>query len=381
MPTYDVVVIGLGGMGSAAARHLAGRGQRVLGLERFGPAHDRGASHGGSRIIRKAYLEGSAYVPLLMRAYELWGQAEDESGRSLLTTTGGLWLGPEDGAAVTGSRESATRYGLAHETLDAGQIRRRFPTFVPDGSVSAVYEPDAGVLRPEEAVRAHLELAERSGAELRFHTPVRSWRPSGSGVEVSTEADSYTAGALVLTAGAWTSDMLVDLSIPLAVERQVQVWFEPDGGVGPYLPDRHPVFVWEDGNGAVCYGLPAVDPAAGVKAGLHHGGELCTPETLDREVHPDDVRVVRDRVRPLLPTLPGRFLRAATCSYTNTPDEHFVIATHPAHKQVAIACGFSGHGFKFTPVVGEILADLAIDGSSRYPIEMFDPARLTRPGS
>lgn len=381
MPTYDTIVIGLGGMGSAAAYHLAVRGRRVLGVDRYGPAHDRGSSHGGSRIIRQAYFEGSSYVPLLLRAYELWGRLERDSGARLRTTTGGLWLGPAGGTTVDGSRDSAVRHGLPHEVLDASEIRRRYPMLAPDGGLLGLYEPDAGVLAPEAAVSAHLRLAERAGAELRYGEAVRAWRAGGSGVEVVTEAGTYAADVLVLAPGAWAPELLADLGVPLAVERQVQVWL--GGEAAPY--PHHPVFVWEDtsaaGASTTCYAVPPTDPGAGVKVGFHHGGEACTAETMDRDVRPDEVSTVRDHVRRLLPGLPRRFLRAAACPYTNTPDEHFVVGRHPAHDRVVAACGFSGHGFKFVPVIGEILADLAVDGSTRHPIGAFDPARFAaRPG-
>lgn len=377
MPTYDVIIVGLGAMGSAAAYHLAARGLRVLGIERYWPAHDRGSSHGGSRIIRKAYLEGSSYVPLLLRAYDLWDRLEAESGADLRTTTGGLWLGSPTSAVVAGSRDTAVRHGLEHEILDAAEIRRRFPAFAPDDEVVGLYEPDAGVLAPEAAVSAHLKLAERHGATLRFDEPVRSWRPARSGIEVMSDAGSFSGGRLVLAPGAWAPDLLAGLPVPLTVERQVQVWFHR--GDGTYLADGSPAFVWEDAahpGGTICYGVPPVGAGAGVKVGFHHGGTACTAGTMDREVRPDEVAAVRDQVRRLLPGLSGRFLRAAACPYTNTPDEHFVIARHPAYERAAVACGFSGHGFKFAPVVGEILADLVIDGSTRHPIEAFDPGRF-----
>lgn len=374
MPTYDTIVLGLGGMGSAAAYHLAARGRRVLGVERYGPAHDRGSSHGGSRIIRKAYFEGPSYVPLLLRAYQMWDRLERDSGRSLRTTTGGLWLGPADSAAVAGSRDSATGHGLPHEVLDATEIRRRFPMFAPDDGVLGLYEPDAGVLAPEAAVSAHLELAARAGAELRFGEAVRSWRAGPSGVEVVTGTGTYPAGGLVLTPGAWAPELLAGLGLPLTVKRQVQVWL---GGERDGRYPGHPVFVWED-SGLVSYGVPPVEPGAGVKVGFHHGGVTCTPETMDRTVRPEEVTAVRDHVRRLLPGLPVRLLRAAACPYTNTPDEHFVIGRHPRGERVVFGCGFSGHGFKFVPVVGEVLADLAVDGTTGYPIETFDPARFAR---
>jgi sarcosine oxidase len=374
--THDVVVIGLGGMGSAAAAHLAARGQRVLGLERFGAAHAFGSSHGGSRIIRQSYFEDPAYVPLLLRAYELWGQLEADSGADLMTLTGGLYFGRPDSVTVAGSLRSARQWDLPHDLLDATEMRRRFPTLSPPDDEVGVYEDAAGIVRPEATVTAHLSLAAQRGADLHFDEPAVHWSTTADGgVQVTTAAGTYTAGRLIVCPGAWAPQLLADLGLTLTVERQVMYWFQPEGGVDPYAPDRQPVWI-HGGPERQLYGFPAIDgPDGGVKVAFFRHGVVTTPETLDREVHPDEVDFIAADVQRLLPTLPGRFLTAAACMYTTTPDEHFVIATHPDHEQVTIACGFSGHGFKFVPVVGEILADLATEGATSHPIGLFDPRR------
>ena len=227
--THDVIVIGLGGMGSAAAAHLAARGQRVLGLERFGPAHDRGSSHGGSRIIRQSYFEDPAYVPLLLRAYELWRELEADSGADLMTLTGGLYFGRPDSPTVAGSLRSSRQWDLPHELLDAAEIRRRFPTMTPADDEVGLYEADAGLVRPEATVAAHLALAGQRGADLRFDEPVLDWSTTADGVRVTTAAGTYTAGRLVICPGAWAPELLADLGVPLTVERQVLYWFRPTG--------------------------------------------------------------------------------------------------------------------------------------------------------
>jgi sarcosine oxidase len=374
--TYDVIVLGLGGMGSATAAHLAARGQRVLGLERFGPAHDRGSSHGDSRIIRQSYFEDPAYVPLLLRGYELWDQLARDSGSEVIRRTGGLYFGPPSSGVVAGSLRSAREWGLAHEVLDAAEIRRRFPTFTPAGGEVGLYEEAAGFVRPEATVAAHLALAARRGAELRFDEPVEGWTATpGGGLRVRTAAASYEAGALVVAPGAWAPSVLADLGVPLTVERQVQFWFQPDGGVGPF--ERHPVYIHQDAGGEQVYGFPAIDgPDGGAKvAFFRHGTVISDPAELDRAVRPEEADDMAWYLRGLLPTLPGRLLRAVPCMYTTTPDEHFVIARRD---RVTVACGFSGHGFKFVPVVGEILADLAVDGGTRHPIALFDPLRFAQ---
>jgi sarcosine oxidase len=377
LPIYDVIVVGLGGMGSAAAYHLARRGQRVLGLERFEPVHHHGSSHGGSRIIRQSYFEDPAYVPLLLRAYELWDRLTQDSGREIITLTGGLFLGRPDSVTVAGSLRAARQWSLPHEVLDAAEIRARFPTFNPRDDEVGLFEAKGGFVRPEATVAAHLGLAQRHGADLRYQTPVLRWEAQpGAGVRVWTQDGAYTADRLVVCPGAWAPDVLADLDIPFRVERQVMYWFQPDSGIAPFLPDRHPIYIHEDAGGTQVYGFPAIDGVdGGAKAAFFRRGRRCTAETIDREVHPDEVQTMRAHLNAVLPSLPGRFLRATPCLYTNTPDEHFVIGIHPRHPEVTVACGFSGHGFKFVPVVGEVLADLVTTGATPHPIGLFDPRR------
>jgi sarcosine oxidase len=376
---YDAIVAGLGGMGSATAYQLAGRGKRVLGLERFHPAHDKGSSHGRSRIIRQAYFEDPAYVPLLLRAYELWERLERETGEELMTLTGGLMIGRRGSELVSGSVRSAEEHGLSYELLDADEIKDRFPPLSPDPGTVALYEEKAGFVRPEETVRAHLDRAGSLGADLRFEELVVSWEASESGVRVETPEGSYEAERLVITPGAWAPQVLGDLGLPLEVERQVMYWFEPKNGREPFLPDRFPIFIWEPDDGNWFYGFPVQDDERGVKAAFFRaGGVPTTPETIDREVHDEEIDFIRAYLAEYVPDLAGRCLDARVCMYTNTPDLHFVISSHPDLEQVAVACGFSGHGYKFCSVVGEILADLATEGYTRHPIDLFSPARLKK---
>ncbi|WP_326686549.1 MULTISPECIES: N-methyl-L-tryptophan oxidase [unclassified Streptomyces] len=375
----DIIVIGLGGMGSAAAYHLAARGHRVLGLERFGPAHNRGSSHGGSRITRQSYFEDPAYVPLLLRSYELFEKLERDTGRDIATLCGGVMLGRPDSRTVAGSLRSARQWGLPHELLDAKEVRRRFPTLTPGDDEVALYEERAGFVRPEATVTAHVRLALQAGAELRFEEPVTRWEvlPGGKGVRVHTADDVYTAGHLVVCPGAWAPRLLADLGVSFTIERQIMYWFHPRGGTVPFEPGRHPIYIWEDAEGVQIYGFPAIEgPDGGAKAAFFRKAGDCDPETIDRTVHDEETAAMAAQLAPRLPQLPGSLRKAVTCMYTTTPDEHFVLARHPGHPEaVTVACGFSGHGFKFVPVIGEIVADLALNGTTEHPIALFDPLR------
>jgi monomeric sarcosine oxidase len=377
---YDVIVVGVGSMGSAAVHTLAARGLSVLGLERYGPAHDQGSAHGGSRIIRQSYFEGPAYVPLLQRAFEGWRELQEQSGRNLLRLCGGIYIGDPDSPVVTGSREAAVLHGLPYEVIDAAEITARFPTMRPAAHAVGVYEPNAGYVRPEETVLAGVDLARRHGAVLHFHEPATGWRAtSGGGVEVTTATARYGADRLVLTPGAWAPRLLPGRA-PIVVERQVFYWFEPDFSVGvPYerYADGHPVYIEEtDGNGWI-YGFPMIDgPDGGLKLAFYRQNVgFTTPETIDRTVHADEVDAMRRRAVQLFPHLTGPLVKAATCMYASAPDDHFVIGLLDGMPQVVVACGFSGHGFKFVPVVGEIVADLVQTGTTAHDIDLFDVAR------
>jgi sarcosine oxidase len=377
---HDVIVVGVGSMGSAVVHTLAARGLSVLGLENFGPAHDQGSAHGGSRIIRQAYFEGPAYVPLLRTAFEGWRDLQEQSGRDLIRLCGGLYIGDPDNPVVTGSRAAAVAHGLPHEILDAAEIRSRFPTLRPADHAVGVYEPNAGYVRPEETVLTGVDLARRHGAVLHFDEPVVGWRTTpGGGVEVTTATARYGADRLVLTPGAWAPRLLPGRA-PILVERQIFYWIEPDftPDVGyECYADGHPVYIEEtDGNGLV-YGFPMIDgPDGGLKVAFYRQNVgFTTPETIDRTVHADEVAAIRQRAVQLLPHLTGPLVKAATCMYASAPDDHFVLGLLEGMPQVVVACGFSGHGFKFVPVVGEIAADLVQNGTTAREIDLFDVAR------
>jgi sarcosine oxidase len=370
-----VIVIGLGIMGSATAWALARRGVRVVGLEQYAPFHALGSSHGKTRIIREAYFESPEYVPLVQRAYELWDELGERTGRRLLRVTGGVSIGRLDSPFIVGARESAQRHGLAHELLDAQEARKRFPVLALPDDFVALVEGRAGILFAEECWRAFCEDAVRHGAELRFGVRVHGFAPDGEGMTVETESGRLRADRVVVTAGPWSATLLADLGLPLEVRRVLVVHVQPDDPTR-FRPEVLPIFIMDVPEGEY-YGFPFL-PDQGVKFGRHDDGEVCTPESVRRTVTDDEVRWMTGVLERYLPGAAREVLMTVTCLYTMTPDSHFVIDRHPEWPQVVFAAGFSGHGFKFASVMGEALADLALEGASLLPIGFLSFRRLAK---
>lgn len=381
---FDVIVAGLGAMGSAAVYHLARRGQRVLGIDRFAPPHTLGSSHGHTRIIREAYFEHPQYVPMVQRAYAAWEDLERISGEHLFERTGGLMAGRADSAVVAGARASADHHKLPYEVLSAGDIRSRFPVLRVADDTVGLLEPRAGILFPERCIAVHLGFAAAHGATLRTNDPVTAWSAdlSGVGVKVETASGaSYTAERLVISAGAWANALLPELSIPLTIERAVVHWFDPARNHEDFTGRGGlPIFIWEYGPGLMIYGFPARDE--GVKVALHHQGERTADVArVRREVGEHEIVEMRALLERLMPDLNGRLRTSTVCLYTNTPDEDFVIDAHPAHPQVLIVSPCSGHGFKFSSAIGEIVTDLVVEGESAFDLTPFRLSRLLSPAS
>ncbi len=375
---WDVLVIGLGAMGGAATAWLAEDGYRVAAFDRFTPPHAQGSSHGRSRIFRQAYWEDSRYVELLLRAGDLWARLERDSGRRLLHVCGGLMVGPVDGQLVKRSAESARKFGVPHETLTASELRKRWPVFGGGDDTIALLEHGAGYLVPEMCIEQQLRQAARHGAELHLDEEVHEWSAGPNEATVRTGRGTYAARHLVIAAGPWAPQILEELKLPLWVTRQVVFWFAPNEDIAPFREGRLPIYLFETKDAPpIVYGFPLTGPdAEGVKVAVHGSGEVCTPEAVCREIRAEDEQFIRRRLAETLPSLAGRVVRAETCLYTMTPDEHFVLGPHPHHPRVTVAAGFSGHGFKFAPAIGEILGELATRGKSRYDIEMFSPSRF-----
>ncbi len=372
----DVIVVGVGGMGSAAADALAGRGQQVLALEQFEIAHGRGASHGRTRIVRQAYFESPAYIPLLRRAYALW---DDLPSAWSLRRVGCLMLGAAGSPVVTGAAASAAAWDIAVQTLTAPEVRRRFPQFAPRPDDVAVLETDAGYVRPEETVAFLAGRARRRGATVLTGERVLDWELTGQGVRVRSTGGVHEARRLVLTAGAWTPGLAGSLGLPIRVERRVMHFYEPSADQRGFGPALMPTFIWDLDSGDSIYGFPR-DGADGVKVGFHDRGPETDPDQPQPDGSPEEVEAMRAVLAERLPDVPGRHVRSVGCTYAMTPDHDFVLGLVPGTEdRVVVAAGFSGHGFKFVPVVGEVLADLAIEGQTPFDLGFLAPGRFVRP--
>jgi sarcosine oxidase len=361
-------------MGSAVTYHLAKKGLRVLGLEKYSMNHDYGSSHGRTRIIRTAYFEHPSYVPLVQRASELWFALQAEAEMNLIKMTGGLMLGKPASRLVSGTLRSVKEHDLQHEVLEPKEIVDRFPAFHPHEGEIGVYEKNAGILYPEECIKAHDTLAEKYGAELHFNEPIIQWNVQAGVVRVRTAKGTYTGNSAVIATGSWMPQVVPELNPLLQCERQILFWFRPVKDQDFFMPERMPVFIWATGDLGYFYGFP--DLGDGVKVARHHGGELTSPEKVRRQVTVEDETPVREFLSHHIPSANGLLLSSATCLYTNTPDEHFIISHHPKHRNVIILSPCSGHGFKFASAIGEIATQMIKDGRAKLDISMFNLTRL-----
>ncbi len=369
MPSYDAIVIGVGGMGSAAVYHLAQRGLQVLGVEKHAIPHEMGSSHGYSRMIRYTLQEHPSYVPLVRRSYELWHEMEETAGEELMVTTGSIRAGAPDSPFFLNAQEACDLHSIPYEILTASEVNKRFPGYRFPEEISSVYQADGGFLLPERCIVTHVQAAERAGADVHSQETVLDWEVRGDGVQVRTDRDTYTAGRLVVTAGPWAANLVPELAAYAVPERQVMGWFQPKRPE-LYAADAFPVFgvFTEEGR---YYGFPS-HAVPGFKIGrAHHLLQKVDPDAINREVHPEDEDILRQAVNRYFPLAAGKLLDGKTCMYTNTPDEHFMIGTLDGQPQVSVAAGFSGHGFKFASVIGEIMADLAQSGATEHDINLF----------
>lgn len=370
--TYDILVIGLGAHGSAALYYLSKTGKKVAGIDRYTPPHIHGSSHGQSRIIRQAYHENPFYVPLVRAAYSVWEELERESGKTLLMRTGSLLLGSEDASIIKGARLSAETHGIAYEYLEGSELHRRFPAFQPGPDTVGIWEKDAGILLPEACIQTWLAAAAANKAAIQVNERVIRIIPHADVVEITSDKESYTAKKVIVSAGAWLGSLLPELKLPLTIERQVVYWFRDKRNQPHFQPANMPVYIWEYGPDKLFYGFP--DLGEGIKIGFHHGGRHIQPEHLQQDVSAAEISEIEAIAGRYLDIDP-EFRASSVCMYTNTPDEHFIIDWYPGNQNILIASPCSGHGFKFSSVIGKILSELATDRPMGFDLSPFAISR------
>lgn len=388
MENPDIAVVGLGAHGAALVHELARRGVSVSGFDMHAPPHPYGSTTGRTRITREAYYEDPLYVPLVQRASELWTELEELTGTVLYRRTGGLMAGPEHGQLVQGALASAVQHDLPHELLDGDAIRRRFPALQPPPDTVGVYEPNAGVLLVEPCIRTLLAQAQAYGASLHTGTRITGWRADGAGVTLhtatgatwNTATGEVRARRAVFAAGSWLNPLLAidpggpTVQLKLEIERQTTHWFDPAPGVTTLHAGVCPITMLERSDGCMLYTLP--DVGHGVKAARHHGGDVVSPEDVDRSISMAEEQCIRDMLDEWMPGAAHRVVDGAVCLYTNTPDRHFVVGAHPSHENLLLVSACSGHGFKFATALAEIIADLTLEGDAAFDVSLFDVSRV-----
>lgn len=372
---HDVAIIGLGSMGSAAAYHLARAGKKVIGFEQFNIAHDMGSHHGESRIIRFAYDEGEHYVDMALRAIDLWRELERESGNTIFTRTGGLYIShPENGRFFDNSLNVAKRRNFEHEVLSYSQINKHYPAFnLPDG-FRAFYEPASGYLLSKQAVHNLANLAKKCGADLRENTIIKNIDLGPDDIKIETAEGTFEAEKIIICAGAWLAKILPELNPYISVSRNVTCWFSPADNANHFKPHSMPIFTLADQT-ATAYGFPMTERAA-IKMGIHDEYNIVDINHISRTASDDDIARVERFADTYFNLKDAQIIDTSVCLYTMTPDRDFIIGPHPENQNLLIAGGFSGHGFKFAPVVGEILCNLATNRATGFDIKPFSPSRF-----
>ena len=368
---FDIAVIGLGSMGSVTCYHLAKRGVKVLGLDKFNSPHEYGSHTGQSRLIRKSYFESLEYVPLLIRAYEIWDEIERQSGTNLFHRTGILYMGHAEHPILNGVIQSGKKFGLGVKSMDREELKKKSERFVLPENTVAIWEADAGMVLPEKTISVSCDLAAKFGASLNFNNPLISWKKKRAGYYLHTKQGQFVAKKMIFTAGAWTKQLLPNLDFPLTVHQQTLGWFAADHDA-QFVLNKFPCWMYAPVEmPGVFYGFPMMkdqEGPMGLKIAYHHPSQEINPDHKSEDANPEDLEILRSFADQYLPNL-GNLVTAKTCLYTNSKDEHFCIDFLPGHDQdIVFACGFSGHGFKFAPVIGEILADLILQGKSELLI-------------
>ena len=371
---FDIIIIGAGAFGSSAAYHLSKSNRRVLVIDKYHPPHSFGSSHGQTRIIREAYFEDPVYVPLLQEAYTLWEELEKESREKLFLKTGGLMLGNPESHVIQGTLRSAETYNIDHAILDQESIINKFPSFNADKQTTGVYEHRAGILFPEKCIEAALSLAMQNGVKMNFNESVVSINRLSNSVEIMTNKGLYSAQKCIVAAGPWMNKLVPEIYLPLQTTRQVLFWYDiSKSSKYPPIPKKFPVFIWNTGSGRHFYGFP--DIGNGFKIAFHDKGAICNPDQLNRAISLEEIEEMNQIIKSHF-HFSASFNNAVACIYTNTPDDHFIIDHHPNCDNIIIASPCSGHGFKFSSVIGKILSDMALDNLMEFNLRPFELKRF-----
>ena len=373
---YDVIIIGLGAMGSAASYYLSKNGVKVLGLDTYEPPHKLGSSHGHTRVIREAYHEGTSYVPIVKRAYELWNELDHEIEDKLILEYGGMYLG-DDGKYLSDAKKSAKKYDIPIKEFSSKEIKEKYNILNPPNNFKGLLENRSGAVFPEKAISNFLSKSINNGSSHNYNEKVIGWEKQSKFYKVETDKNNYFAEKLIFSSGAWIKNLVPSLKLPVKIERQVLFWFDPIKDKDKFHYSNMPNTGWDLDNGMEFYTQPNIENK-GFKVAMHHNGKFISENDLNRESNADDLSIVKNFLEEYIPLANGKLIDSRVCVYTNTPDLDFIIDFYPNDENIIICSPCSGHGFKFTPAIGEICSELVINNGTNYDLSEFSIKRLMK---
>ena len=373
---YDVIIIGLGAMGSAASYYLSKNGVKVLGLDTYEPPHKLGSSHGHTRVIREAYHEGTSYVPIVKKAYELWNELDHEIEDKLILEYGGMYLG-DDGKYLSDAKKSAKKYDIPIKEFSSKEIKEKYNILNPPNNFKGLLENRSGAVFPEKAISNFLSKSINNGSSHNYNEKVIVWEKQSKFYKVETDKNNYFAEKLIFSSGAWIKNLVPSLKLPVKIERQVLFWFDPIKDKDKFHYSNMPNTGWDLDNGMEFYTQPNIENK-GFKVAMHHNGKFISENDLNRESNADDLSIVKNFLEEYIPLANGKLIDSRVCVYTNTPDLDFIIDFYPNDENIIICSPCSGHGFKFTPAIGEICSELVINNAANYDLSEFSIKRLMK---
>ncbi|MQG12607.1 MAG: N-methyl-L-tryptophan oxidase [SAR202 cluster bacterium] len=373
---YDVIIIGLGAMGSASSYYLSKNGVNVLGLDTYEPPHKLGSSHGHTRVIREAYHEGISYVPIVKRAYDLWNELDHEIEEKLILEYGGMYLG-DDGKYLSDAKKSAKKYEIPISEFSSQEIKEKYKVLNPPKNFKGLLENRSGAVFPEKAISNFLSKSINYGSTHNYNEKVIDWNKESQIYQVKTNKNNYFAEKLIFSSGAWIKNLVPSLNLPIKIERQVLFWFDPIKDKDQFHYSNMPNTGWDLDNGIEFYTQPIIEDK-GFKVAMHHNGKFISEDNLNRESNMDDLNIVKNFLEEYIPLANGNLLDSRVCVYTNTPDLDFIIDFYPEDENIIICSPCSGHGFKFTPAIGEICSKLVEKKQINYDLSEFSIKRLMK---